>query len=119
MTNQEIFNKIWQHFVVEKNPRSMRENLCVYRGFGGAKCAVGILIPDELYDPRFEKQSWGTLCRESTLPEFRKLQEFLGEINEGFLEDMQAIHDSSFLFETYESSMREQAERWALTIPGE
>lgn len=30
------------------------DTICRYRGDNGAKCAVGILIPDERYDPRFE-----------------------------------------------------------------
>ncbi len=31
------------------------ERICLYRDPTGAKCAIGIWIPDEMYDPLFEK----------------------------------------------------------------
>jgi hypothetical protein len=34
--------------------QSMLPNGCAYRGDDGDKCAVGCLIPDHLYDARFE-----------------------------------------------------------------
>ncbi len=30
---------------------------CLYRGPNGKKCAIGILIPDDKYDPEFENAS--------------------------------------------------------------
>lgn len=34
--------------------------ICRYRGDNGAKCAVGVLIPDERYEPRFEGNTVST-----------------------------------------------------------
>lgn len=54
---QEIVNLIWEHFVVNNGPRSMRidrPNCCVYRGKDGAKCAAGLLIPDQEYNSSME-----------------------------------------------------------------
>jgi hypothetical protein len=51
MTAQEIFDRVWTHFVVEGNPRSLgNDGACKYRSSNGAKCAVGVLIPDEDYE---------------------------------------------------------------------
>jgi hypothetical protein len=49
MTNQEIFDKVWNWFIRDNNPTSIQENFCLYRGPNGAKCAAGILIPDSEY----------------------------------------------------------------------
>lgn len=42
-TRQEILNRIWQHFIVEKNPRSYNpiNEVCCYNQTG---CAVGCLL---------------------------------------------------------------------------
>jgi hypothetical protein len=56
MTLQKAFNRIWRHFVTKKGPRSYngRKNGCMYRGPDGAKCAIGLLIPERLYKPEME-----------------------------------------------------------------
>lgn len=54
MTEQEIFDAVWDWFVTKKNPRSFRGNTCAYRGYDGAKCAVGLFIPDASYDETLE-----------------------------------------------------------------
>ena len=49
ITAQEIFNTVWDHFVVKNAPRSLRDgndNVCMYRGVNGAKCAAGLLMSD-------------------------------------------------------------------------
>lgn len=55
LTNQECFNKVWDWFVVNKNPQSVKDNnVCQYRGPSGAKCAAGVLMRDEDYSVEFE-----------------------------------------------------------------
>lgn len=36
-------------------PSKQTYDICQYRGEGGCMCAVGALIPDELYDPKVEQ----------------------------------------------------------------
>jgi hypothetical protein len=53
MTDQEALNRVWQHFVVEGQPlafeRAVSYAQCLYfREADGARCAVGILVPEEL-----------------------------------------------------------------------
>lgn len=54
MTQQQLFNNAWQHFVVGKGKPSMDKLRCRYRGPGGTKCALGISIPDSKYESRFD-----------------------------------------------------------------
>jgi hypothetical protein len=65
MTNQEIFNKVWNHFIVEEGVVSASQSGCpVYRDGKGNKCVFGLLIPDELYKPAMEGLSLDSiLCR--------------------------------------------------------
>jgi hypothetical protein len=51
----EAFRKVWQHFVVEGNGPSISINgSCKYRLDDGRKCAAGVLLADEDYDPTCE-----------------------------------------------------------------
>ncbi len=56
MTSQEIFDKVWNWFVVEKHAPSYDTELrcCRYRDPSGNKCAVGVIIPDEKYEKEME-----------------------------------------------------------------
>lgn len=52
MTNQEIFDTVARHLLTQKE-KCGEGALCNYRR-GGLKCAVGVLIPDELYSSAIE-----------------------------------------------------------------
>ena len=53
-TDQEIFNKVAAHLI--KQGRQAKANFsCLYRAPDGCKCAIGVLIPDDKYDPRMEE----------------------------------------------------------------
>ncbi len=64
-TLQGIFDTVKDH-LLKQNARSERgdellslslgKSGCAYRGQDGLKCAIGCLIPDEDYEPRFEGQ---------------------------------------------------------------
>ena len=125
MTNQEAFNRVWQHFVVEKQPRSYVNNDgCCYRGPNGAKCAVGVLIPDELYRP--EMEDWSVTSLNSRADEFPTLfgpGGCLAGANIDLLTRIQAAHDSYSIYGNPEfdrymgKRLREIAQQFSLTIP--
>lgn len=48
LTNQQIFDKVATHLLTQKT-KSMDGFQCRYRGPNDAKCAIGCLIPDEVY----------------------------------------------------------------------
>jgi hypothetical protein len=58
MSAQEIFDKVVEHLAKQgKRARiavSPGDFRCKYRTPDGLKCAVGVLIPDELYDPEMD-----------------------------------------------------------------
>lgn len=53
MTKQEIFDTVLFNLRAQGRA-SMNATDCMYRGENGAKCAVGWLIPDELYSDEIE-----------------------------------------------------------------
>lgn len=62
ITLQDIFDAAWQAFVVEMKPKSenVNSNTCLYRSPEGHKCAIGLCIPDELYNEKFEGDAPGS-----------------------------------------------------------
>ncbi len=88
MNMQELYNKVATHLLTQ-NKKSVENYIdCKYRGDNGLKCAIGCLIPDELYTPEFEGLK---LCN---LPSV--LLESIG-INsvscKSLASDLQTIHD--------------------------
>jgi len=61
MKKQEIFDAVVKHLLAAP-ARSVNHitDTCVYRGPNGSKCAVGAILPDEIYDPKFDISSEGT-----------------------------------------------------------
>lgn len=51
-TAQEVFNDVCTHLATQKVKSSMRleGGACLYRGPNGLKCAVGGVIPDEVWE---------------------------------------------------------------------
>lgn len=93
MTKQEIFDKAVAGLASQGFERSVINDdahidFCAYRGDGGRRCAIGWLIPDELYSSAFE----GEPVR--FLPPM--IQEFVGyDTYPAFVEDLWAAHDNS------------------------
>lgn len=122
MTNQEAFNKVWDHFVVKKNGPSVDgSGTCKYRGRNGTKCAIGVLIPDEAYEPQMD---YGGLKLERIISMYPKFREALKGVGRDFLCDLQATHDMFtrgrriLQFHTLiRAELQQVAKRWNLAIP--
>jgi len=56
VTLQSIFDRAWEHFVVNFSPLSVSSsgNRCLYRSPEGHKCAIGLVIDDNDYTPEIE-----------------------------------------------------------------
>ena len=91
MTRQEIFDKVVAHFAVQREAAA-EYGMCMYRTPDGRKCAIGALIPDEVYSRRrCEGKSVGGL-----LLEFPDIMRASG-LSEGdlcFLFALQDVHDN-------------------------
>lgn len=93
MTKQEIFDKVAVHLLTQKEPSLDEKGDCMYRGAdGSAMCAVGCLIPDELYSDEMED----VRVRQST--RVQEALSFVGidtqdEAVLSLLDELQLIHD--------------------------
>lgn len=56
--HQEIFDAVARGLAAQGR-KSYDYRGCVYRAENGCKCAVGQLIPDDRYDPRFDDKGAG------------------------------------------------------------
>lgn len=98
MTDQEIYDIVAKHLLTQKvksdycNPHGIR--LCKYRGPNNLKCAFGILITDEEYDPDMEGSSAHSIIQ-STLTRYRN--------NIQLISELQSIHDKLSPYEWYDS----------------
>lgn len=97
MDRQELFNAVAKHLLTQKqksegkfiNPSGEHTYGCAYRGLNGLKCAVGGVIPDEMYKPEMEGRAVNTL-----FIYFKCVREYLGADNEEMLSELQWLHDS-------------------------
>jgi hypothetical protein len=65
---QEIFERVGQHLVRQgKRSFDANKNGCMYRGPDNTSCAVGCLIPDSEYDPKFEGRTLTNLIENKLL----------------------------------------------------
>jgi len=120
MTLQEAFEKIWQYFVIEKHGPSMQANKCgvlecAYRGDNGARCAIGVLIPDAQYSRGMEQKSASAIY--SKVPALHSIDRIL-------LDRLQTLHDlsascGSEFARVIETRLCEFACDHNLQIPGE
>lgn len=107
MTKQEVYDKVKAHLLAQgKQSWDEERDLCMYRGPGGLKCAVGVLIPDEKYVPQMEGEVSDTGWLEKYgLTELLPFEELL--------QDLQTVHDLG-LTSMWESHLRDVAQRHGL-----
>ena len=105
MTDQEVFDKVVTA-LREQGCKSMDDGACVYRSKDGRKCAVGHLIPDELYHERMEGKVCFHLCR--AYPGVRRLG-----LNMTLVLNLQRAHDH-FPVEAWENKWADIANRHGL-----
>lgn len=57
MSKQQTFDKVAAHLRQQQAVSEDPNGDCLYRGPNGLKCAIGALIPDNMYSADFEGQS--------------------------------------------------------------
>ena len=133
MNQQEVFNKAYLAIVAQGLPSIDDKGVCLYRGLKGRKCAIGHLIPDELYDPLIEGSA---PCFQPTTGKQLALQRVLEAVFSNldkndipFLHNLQRCHDNaaedsmcdrgcSFL-EAFRIRCKIFATNYSLTLPQE
>lgn len=114
ITNQVAFDQIWEYFVVQGNPQSEERQSCKLRTVSGKRCAIGLLIPDELYKSEMEGEAAQDLTTKHPQLE-PHLPESLFSIA------LQEAHDepsSETFSQEIEIHLRQVAQDYKLTIPG-
>jgi len=111
MTKQEIFNKVSNH-LTKQNAVSKKNGSCAYRGEDRHMCAVGCLIPNELYKTNMENATPYSGLLDKVL-ETIGMESDKGKM---FLRDLQLIHDSHDP-PYWKKHLRDFAERYELTTP--
>jgi len=119
MTNQTAFNKVWRWFIVKEKPRSFNEGGCMYRDVKGNKCAIGVLIPDNLYISDMDDCS-NSCIRKDFIENFKLTKLFKG-VNLDMLINMQAVHDMKINWKDdgtlRDEYLRKVAKHFELKIP--
>lgn len=87
-TKQETFDFVVQHLYQQGKPAMDEEGYCLYRTKDGLMCAVGCLIPDEMYYLSMEKTPIDSLIASG--------MELPPEVFEytPMLQQLQRVHDS-------------------------
>lgn len=92
ISNQEQYDRVVNHLREQgcKSYHPDQPGRCMYRGDRGRKCAAGVLIPDDLYNPMMEGHGIEQLVRIG-LP----LAEYFTKegIDIKLLKELQYIHD--------------------------
>ncbi len=96
MDRQAIINKVAQHLRKQGKPAIAKRGGCAYRSHDGASaCAVGVLIPDDQYEPHMEGPWVGELVR--LFPFLRGTFGIENDTDVDFLRAMQDdVHDKLF-----------------------
>lgn len=114
-TRQEIFDISATH-LLSQGVKSVTVNYgrattaCLYRGPGELQCAIGVLIPDTLYQPGMEEQ---TIQSMFVLFPREMASSGLNVEDEDLLRDLQIIHDECLVAE-WKVLLKDLAERYDL-----
>lgn len=138
MNNQEIFNKVYTHLYKQAQPALRHSDFidgpgpaCAYRGEGGTMCAVGCLIPDDVYTPEIEGVGVSRLVAAEHIVDDAEANwlatalersgvDVYDESTVGLLVELQGAHDLTlfdFGLAAWERKMHEIAGAYGLTVP--
>lgn len=88
MNPQEVFETVSRHLFSQGHQSLNTFGACLYRGLKGEMCAVGVLIPDEVYTEDMEYKRIGSLIADHS----DKLPDYIHD-NMYLLSDLQEVHD--------------------------
>lgn len=114
LTAQQAFDLALNGIRGQQYRQSAKGLNCVYRGPGGLKCAVGHMLPDDLYDPKMDDT---TTAAGMLGTEFPATAALFQDVPPDLLSDLQFAHDAMAPggAEKYEYQMQVIAKRFHLT----
>jgi len=107
---QEVFDIVVNHLFTQGRPAYDGVQGCMYRTHDGLRCAVGVLIPDNLYDPEFEGDTADCVIQKLFNKDLADWRE-----HKGLLLALQEVHDECFVilrgtsaYDFYTTALRAQ-----------
>ena len=97
MSIKQIINKVENH-LLKQNAKSLNsEANCRYRGDNGMSCAIGCLLPDEIYDPLIEGKGVLSDILKARLTHVVGVQNTAKNKKLELLGELQDVHDMYFV----------------------
>ena len=96
LNKQQVFDVVARHLLTQ-NARCSSHGECLYR-YDGMKCAIGRLIPDELYDPVVEGAGviYGSIAKKDNSEKlWAMLPVRRTETMSVLLNELQKVHDDN------------------------
>lgn len=120
-SNQDAFNNVWQHFIVERNPRARdRSEKCRYRifddtGIAVNACAIGCQLPDNLYRVGGIEGLGVNAFFAQLETDFETIVEYFRDVDPSFLISLQRAHDQ--MRTSLKQALIALANAYHLTVP--
>ncbi len=114
MTKQEMFNRVWEYFIGDSSTFKSLDggNSYAPNGMGVYSCAVGLLMPQDLYKPEMDEYAFQLVTKM-----FPKVAIHFGEDNIWFLAKLQELHDTSDSREEFAHELIDLAKAYELSVP--
>lgn len=121
MNHQEIYDRVKTHLLTQnRKSKDSRMQICAYRGDNGVSCALGCLIPDDVYSPAMEGRGIPIVTETLRVnDDYAVLHDALmasglGPETWDLLRELQMIHDSDHTSE-WEWRLKDVARGFGLT----
>lgn len=109
MDNQEAFNRVVTHLRRQgRKSGDPSTGFCKYRSAEGLRCAAGVLLTDEFYEPRLEGFDVVHLSD--------VFGRALPHVDIRLIRALQIVHDGAPVH-VWERGFNDVAQRWGLTMP--
>ncbi len=110
MNNQQAFDRMCDHLMTQK-AQAYQNGYCVFRTAQGLQCAIGCLIPDQVYHPNIEGMTVRSL--KARYPDFAAI---VADVDTYLLDECQYVHDRHEVPQ-WASELRKLAQKFELEAP--
>lgn len=108
--NQEVFDTVAKHLLNQGRISESPDGSCGYRGQDGMKCAIGVLIPDDLFREEMEG-----VTVEKLIPLYSDIGSLFSRVDTGLLNRLQLVHDTIDPY-SWKQELRFLASRYDLNM---
>ena len=113
---QEVFDIVVNHLFTQGRPAYDGIQGCMYRTHDGLRCAVGVLIPDDLYDKAFEGSQSDFVIQElfdADLADWREHKDLLMRL-QGIHDHCSKKEEGTFILAFLDTDLRNAAAHFSL-----